>query len=293
MNSKGYIDNLFKDYEVTDSLIDFKEELQSNLQDRIESMKKKGISEKDAFNKAIDELGDISSIAEDISLKKKQEIFSEIYMKTRNYISPLRMALYVLCGSIIAFGVIVALISWYSTKDINAPLGTLLVFCEIGILGALFLGLTQETSTKEPMVWKRVLFYVITCGVFIFGIIIFMITYFIDGKELTNAIATLIPFVLPSISVFIFLVLTEKDRNKPWVTELIKKEYERQKEYFASPADEVRFGLYSGAIWIACTALFIFLTLIIGIKFSWLSIVLALVMQMLLLAYFYKGNRAK
>jgi hypothetical protein len=41
MTTKEFIDSLFKEYEQTESLSEFKEELQSNLEDKIAGFKKK------------------------------------------------------------------------------------------------------------------------------------------------------------------------------------------------------------------------------------------------------------
>jgi hypothetical protein len=85
MGTQKYVDGLFSGYEQTPTLCDFKEELRSNLNDRIANLIKKGMSEQMAFDKATTELGDISALADEISLKKKKEVFSEMYMKTKNY----------------------------------------------------------------------------------------------------------------------------------------------------------------------------------------------------------------
>ena len=217
MDTRKYIDSLFSDYEETSALIDFKEELKSFLDERIKALVKSGMDEKDAFEKATNELGDMSAVADEISRKKKQEILAEMYMKTRHYMPTWRIVLYILCGTVFGFGVIVAALSGFFTGDINASLGSLLVFGVVPILGFLFLGLTQETAVHEPMDWKRALLYVIAAGVFLFGVIVFIITYFEDSAGLPYAIATLIPFILPSSAFGAFLILTEKDRSKPWV----------------------------------------------------------------------------
>lgn len=290
MDMKQYIDNLFSGYEETESLADFKQEIRSNTDDRIKSLMKKGLDEKTAFEKAISELGDVSALADELSLKRRQEVFTEMYMKTRSYISPKRMALYVLCGAVLGFGIISAMLAWFFSGDINSFLGTTLVFGEIAVLGFVFLGLTQETASREAMSWKRALWYVVVSGVFLFGVIVFAMAYFIDGLGLPYAIATLIPFALPSLALGIFLILTEKDRSKPWVTELRKKAMAREMERFASPAHEERFGLVSGALWIAAIAVFVLLTIIVGIKFSWLAIVAGLIGQMIVLAMFTKSK---
>jgi len=288
MDTRKYIDSLFSDYEETSALIDFKEELRSFLDERIKALVKSGMDEKEAFKKATNELGDMSAVADEISRKKKQEILAEMYMKTRHYMSTWRIALYILCGTVFGFGIIVAALSGFFTGDINASLGSLLVFGVIPVLGFLFLWLTQETATHEPMDWKRALMYVIAAGVFLFGVIVFIITYFEDSAGLPYAIATLIPFILPSSAFGAFLILTEKDRSKPWVKKQREEYMKRSRERFGDPAQEERFGLFSGALWIAAIAAFILLTMLFGLKFSWLAIAAALIGQMLILATFTK-----
>jgi hypothetical protein len=288
MDIRQHIDSLFAGYEETDALADFKEELESNLNERIDSLRKKGFDERASYDKAVAELGDVSVLSDELSLRKKQEVFSDIYMKTRSYIKPWRMALYVLFGVILGFGVISGVVAVLFSGELLALPGTLLVFGEISVLGFVFLGLTQETSAHTAMSWKRALWYVVASGVFLFGVITFIIAYFADGAGLPHAIASLIPFALPGLALGVFLILTEKDRSKPWVAELRRKAMEREMDRFASPAQEERFGLTSGAIWIGAIALFIFLTVTVGIKFSWLAFAAALIGQILTLSAFSK-----
>ena len=290
MNTCKYIDSLFSDYQETPELKDFKEELNCFLDERIKALMKTGMVEKNAFEKATKELGDMSAVADEVSRKKKQEILGEMYMKTRNYMSTKRILLYVLCGAALGFGFIVAMLSGYFSGEINAIFGTLLVFACIPILGFLFLGLTQETAVHEPMSWKRALFYVAAAGVFLYGVVVFLIAYFDKSAGLPYAIATLIPFILPSGALGAFLIMTEKDRSKPWVRQQREEAIKHSWQNFASPAQMERFGLFSGAIWIAAAAVFVLLTILFGLKFSWLAIVAALVGQMIVLAMFAKSK---
>jgi hypothetical protein len=92
--------------------------------------------------------------------------------------------------------------------------------------------------------------------------------------------------VLPSIAFGVFLVLTEKDRSKPWIIALRNEAIRRESERFANPAQEERFGLLSGALWISAAAVFVLLTMTIGIKFSWLVFVAAVVGEMIVLSAF-------
>jgi hypothetical protein len=284
MNTQEHVDSLLCGYEETQTLADFKEELRSNLDDRIASLVKKGATKQAAFTKATEELGDISALAEEISLKRKKEIYSEMYMKTRNYMSTKRIALCVLFGAMLGFAVIGALLDWLNLQEPAGPMGALLIFGGIPILGFVFLSLTQETATHENMSWKRAFWYVAASGMFLFGVFTFGVTYFYSERGIADAIATLIPFALPGVALGVFLILTEKDRRKPWVIEQAKKYTEQETEYFANPAQAARFGILSGAIWIAAIAGFTVPTMTLGIQFSWLAIVAALVIQMIILA---------
>ncbi|MDR1136346.1 MAG: permease prefix domain 1-containing protein [Clostridiales Family XIII bacterium] len=290
MNTRQQIDSLFSGYEKTAGLSDFMEELESNLNDRIASLKQKGMGEQEAFDKALAELGDISSLADDLSLKRKQDVFSEMYMKTRNYISPVRMALYVICGALIGFGLITGVAAWLFSSVLDAFLGTALIFCGSGVLVVVFLGLTQETSANEAMSWKRALWYVLSVGALIFGVFVFVNAYFTKGAGLPVAIASLIPFFLPGMSLGVFLILTEKDRSKPWVAELRREAVKSAMHPFGSPGREERFGLICGALWIAGIAGFVLLTITVGFKFSWLALVAALVVQLLVQSAFMKAD---
>jgi riboflavin transporter FmnP len=236
-NTKFHVDSLFNGFEETKNLAEFKEELTGHLNEKIASLVKKGVNEMEAFQKAVTELGDISAIAEEMSLKKKQEIYSDMYMRTRKYITPLRAILFVLGGAIIFFGAVASAITWFTTEMQHAALGAAMVFVTIGAVLLTFMALTQETATKYPMSWKRAIFYAIAVCIFLFGIFVVPLAYFsitlevqntaeiaehgwtnsIQNLGFTAAIGSTIPFILPSAALFVFLVLTEKDRRKPWV----------------------------------------------------------------------------
>ena len=113
-------------------------------------------------------------------------------------------------------------------------------------------------------------------------------TFSSENLGFTASISVLIPFVLPSAALFLFLALTEKDHSKPWIKAIREDAIRRENERFADPAYAERFGLFSGALWITAITLFVLLTLLTGIKFSWLAFPAALVGQMLLLAGFSK-----
>lgn len=284
MNIREYVDGLFADYPNSGAMNDFKEELCSNLSDRIHDLEKKGIDSKEAFRKATAELGDISEIAEQISSEKRREVFEAMYMKTRNYMNKWQIIGYTVAGGLLAFGIIIALLAYLRTGDPVAGIGSLIAFLIVPVCGFVFLGLTQETARNHPMSWKRAAFYTVDAAVILFGLITFIMMFFIRGEGLPTAIATLIPFALPGSIVLVFLILTEKNRNKPWVREQEAAWAERMGEPFSDPHVATRFGLFSGALWIFAIALFIALGFLVGFQYSWLVFLFAVAAQVLIQA---------
>jgi hypothetical protein len=303
MNTKDYVGSLFKDYEETEGLKDFMEELQSNLDARIASLVRKGQSEKDAFEKACAELGDISVLAKELSLKKRREVFEEAYMDVRKYMSSKRGAAYVIFGGTFVLGIIAALIAYFVvqwpfhggrsfsprwfffTESIVVGMGTLLPFVLIATAGFTFLGLTQETRARFPMNRKRAAWYTTAAVLIVLGFFAMLITYFSvrfgEGSvAIIIAIATLIPFVLPAGGLLCFLILTEKKRLKPWATSFHENAAKQEMQMWDDPVMANRFGMFSGALWIFAVALFILFGFLAGFRFSWVVFVFAVAIQL-------------
>jgi hypothetical protein len=225
MNTRDYVKSLFKDYEESPGLAEFTEELQSNLDARIASLEQRGLSKNAAFDKAAAELGDISILAGEMSLKKRREVFQEAYLGIRSYMKLPRILCYVFFGTLTAFGALIAAIAWFSAGS-EALYGSLVVFELSGLAGLVFMGLTQETSAREGMPWKRALWYTLAVSSLFFGILTSFLLLLKEHNPIA-ALGTLIPFGLPGFSLIIFLILSEKDRNKAWVKALKERRFEK------------------------------------------------------------------
>ncbi|MDR0386992.1 MAG: permease prefix domain 1-containing protein [Treponema sp.] len=293
MDTKTYIDSLFTGYEDTGTMRDFKEELQSNMEDRIASLTARGMNEGAAFEKAAGELGDISALADQISLRKKQEIFQDAYMGIRNYLHPGRVAAYVIAGVLAILGVAIALITfftgesqsafdafWEPNKKLVGALGVLFAFIPPAAAAFTFLGMTQETASRYPCSKKRSAWYAVAAAILCAGGIISPLTYFAVDRGLMEAVATLIPFFIPALALFCFLRLTEKDTRKPWVRERYEKELRVSREMWNDPIAAARFGMVSGAIWIFAAGLFFLIGFLVGFRFSWLVFIFAVAVQL-------------
>jgi hypothetical protein len=313
-NTKDYVDSLFAGYEQTKELADFKEELLSNLNDKISNLVKKGMSEQAAFDKATSELGDISALADEISLKKKQEVLEDAYMDIKRYMTPKRVAGYVAFGVVFAFGLVVALVAYLAIRqdafefgdfdsvfpfivfDVSliSALGVLLAFIPVAIAGFTFLGVTQEMPDRYPFTKKRAIWYAVAAWALSFSLFLAPLTYFATSGYLMAAVATLIPFFLPSIGLLVFLVLTEQNHLKPWAEERYSAQMRKSCDMWTNGETAFRFGMFSGAIWIFAFALFFVLGFAIsgGFKFSWLTFVFAVAVQLVVQGVMYKDEKA-
>ncbi|MDR2101075.1 MAG: permease prefix domain 1-containing protein [Treponema sp.] len=295
MDTKVYIDSLFTGYEETPALRDFKEELQSNLEARIASLLTRGMNEGEAFEKASGELGDISVLADQISLRKKQDIFRDAYMGVRNYLRPGRVAAYVIAGTWFILGGVIALVVyltgenqsaleafWEPNKKLVRTFGVLFAFIPLAAAVFTFLALTQETASRYPCPKKRSAWYALAAAVLCAGLIFFPLTYFATDRGLMEAIASLIPFFIPGLALLFFLRLSEKDHRKPWAREQYEKELRASRELWRDPAAAARFAMISGAVWIFAAGLFFLLGFLAGFRISWLVFVFALAVQLVI-----------
>ncbi|MDR2552241.1 MAG: permease prefix domain 1-containing protein [Treponema sp.] len=309
MKTSDFVKSLFRDYEETAELRDFMEELERNLEDRVAHLVKKGLPESDAFAKASAELGDISALADELSLKRRQEAIQDAYLGIRRYMKIGRVAAYVISGAALLLGIICALVAYLSvggsfstpsTMEIEARIaafGTLMIFFTAAVMGFTFLVLTQESAARYPMGKKRAAWYTLASGLIAFGITLFPLTYFAVSRDqlgpffgaaelpgilpaLMPALAAEIPFLIPGAALLAFLCLTEKNRLKPWAIAHYWEEQQRSEAFLADPAQAARFGLFSGAIWIGAAGLFIALGFVLGFRFSWLVFIFAVAIQL-------------
>jgi hypothetical protein len=306
METQDFIDRLFSEYEESPELRDFKEELLSNLEARIASLKARGLDGGAAFEKAAGELGDISALADQISLKKKQEILQDAYLGIRKYLKPGRVALYVLSGALLVLGLVTAVMIyltgeeqsaleafWEPNKRTVAALGVLLAFVPPSAAAFAFLGFTQETASRTPLSKKRGAWYALAAAILGFGIILSPLTYFATDQRLTEAVATLIPFAIPGLGLLIFLILTEKDARKPWARAQYEKEARANRELFSDPVAAARFNLASAALWTFAVGFFFLLGFLAGFQFSWLVFIFAIAMQLAIQGLMMKGRDEK
>jgi hypothetical protein len=302
MNAKDFVNSLFAGYEETQALAEFKEELLANLNAKIESLEKNGMDAGAAFSKASAELGDVSALADELSLKKRKEVFEEVYMDIRRYMTAPRVAGYVIFGVLAFFGLLTGCMAYFSSRQListelslTALFGAMMPFLTAAVTGFTFLGVTQETAAVYPLKKKRAAWYAAAAGLITFGITAAPITFFAirstGGQvEVTGSLGVLLAFMLPGIGLLAFLVLTEKNRLKPWAGEMAAGAMQREMALWNDPAVAARFGMFSGAIWIFAMGIFFALGFLIGFRFSWLAFVFAIALQLLVQGFMSKES---
>lgn len=282
MNSQiqKYVDDLFLGYEESRELADFKEEIKINLMDRIEDLKKKGMAEEDAFTKAVAELGDITSVADEISKKKRNEVIGQMYVHPKTEVGMKHAVGYVVAGGALLFGIIVGFISYFATGAVSHGVSSLLPFLVLSGAAFVFLGLTQETASHFPMKWVRALIYAVASGLLLFGLTTAAMLYFMDDLGMHAVFGTLLPFVVPGLGILAFLMLTEKSRLKPWVLEeqtVLMEHYGKR-----DPRRTAQGGLLSGALWIFAIAMVILAGFKLGFIYAVVVFLLAIALQLMI-----------
>ena len=210
MNAKEFVDSLFKGYEETAALADFKEELLGNLNAKIESLVKKGMDEQTAFTKASAELGDVSALADELSLRKRKEVFEDAYMDIRAYMTPGRVTAYVVFGALTLFGITIALITFFATRKVSSQIGlidnidftsffsVIMPFLTAAVVGFTWLGMTQETASMYPVSKKRGGWYAAAAGLIAFGLFMMPVVFFsgrIAGDIVDNISGSAVPYL--------------------------------------------------------------------------------------------------
>ncbi|MDR0494559.1 MAG: permease prefix domain 1-containing protein [Treponema sp.] len=201
-------------------------------------------------------------------------------------------------------------IKFPDTFDLTAFFAVMMPFLTAAVVGFTWLGVTQETASMYPVSRKRGAWYAAAAGLIAFGLLTMPVVFFsgkiagavvdgLSGATIPNfdnwativpTISMMIPFILPGIGILVYLVLTEKDRLKPWAKDFHKKAVEQEMAIWQDPATASRFGMFSGAIWIFAIGLFILLGFIIGFKFSWLIFIFAVGVQLLVQGLMSRKN---
>jgi|LSQX01.2.fsa_nt_gb hypothetical protein len=206
---KKYIDHLFSDVEPSQQLFDLKEELTTNLKEKIEDYISRGMDEEQAFKEAVITIGDISGLVEEMRKFGDSGLQQSVFSTWRERISTIGIVAGVL---LILFGLFTVGMLYYMKLAGEEVVGSG-IFAVAGGALLTFGVLIRETRQRYGMNMIRAAIYGLSVGVLLFGLFSAAITRFSTG-EIYISIGTLMVFTLIGVGVLLFLILTEKDRRK-------------------------------------------------------------------------------
>ncbi|NLM10042.1 MAG: hypothetical protein GX213_04545 [Clostridiaceae bacterium] len=205
----AYIDNLFSGVGPTQQLYDLKEELATNIKEKIADYIARGMDEEQAYKEAIISMGDLSGLVDDMRKLGQDAARQTVYSTMAARISTAG----IVAGSLlILFGIFTALMLYFMSEDNLSVLGNG-VFVIAGSALLTYSVLTRETSRKYAMNKIRAGLYALSVGVILFSFFTSAASWFATG-EMYVSVASLMVFFLAGFGLLLYLVLTESDRRK-------------------------------------------------------------------------------
>jgi hypothetical protein len=206
---KAYIENLFAGIGASQQLFDLKEELTTNMKEKVADYKARGMDDDQAFKESVISMGDLSGLVDDMRSLGQDKARQSVHSTMTTRISTAGIIAGVL---LTLFGIFTSLMLHFMGLDAVSVASTGIFMVAGGALITYSL-LTRETRRKYAMNRIRAAFYGLSTGILLFSIFSATITRYATG-EMFIAIGSLMVFSLAGIGLFLFLVLTGTNRRK-------------------------------------------------------------------------------
>jgi len=206
---KKYINKLFSGVGASQQLFELKEELATNMKEKITDYKYRGMEEEQAFKEAVISMGDLSGLIDDMRKLGQDTAKQSVYSTMTARISTAGIIAGVL---LVLFGIFTVSMFYFMRQDAVSVAGSGIFVVAGGALITYSL-LTRETRKKYAMNKIRAALYALSIGLLLFAMFTSIITRFATG-EMYVAIASLMVFSLVGIGLFLFLILTGTDSRK-------------------------------------------------------------------------------
>ena len=206
---KTYIDNLFSEVGASQQLFDLKEELETNMREKIADYQTRGMDEEQAFKEAVISMGDLRGLVDDMRKLGQDTAKQSIYSTMTARISTAGIIAGVL---LVLFGIFTVTMLYYMNLPGESVTGSGIFIVAGGALITYSL-LTRETNKRYAMNKIRAALYALSIGILLFGMFTGVISRFSTG-EMYVAIGSLMVFTLVGIGLFLFLILTGTNRLK-------------------------------------------------------------------------------
>ncbi|WP_302104837.1 permease prefix domain 1-containing protein [Polycladomyces zharkentensis] len=206
---KTYIDNLFSGVGESQQLFDLKEELATNMKEKIADYQSRGMDDEQAFKEAVISMGDLSGLVDEMRKVGQDMAKQSVYSTMTARISTAGIVAGVL---LVLFGLLTSAMLYFMNLPALEVSGAGIFIVAGGAL-LTYSTLTRETRKKYGMNKIRAALYALSIGLILFSLFVGITTRFSTGETYT-AISSFMVFFLAGFGLFLFLILTGTDRRK-------------------------------------------------------------------------------
>lgn len=204
-----YIDDLFAGVGSSQELFDLKEELSTNMKEKIADYKSRGMEEEEAFKEAIISMGDLSGLVDDMRKHGQERAKQAVYSSMTNRVSTAGIVAGVI---LILFGALNLAMLIFMGLPMESAWGSAIFIVGGGVLLTYSI-LARETRKKYAMNKIRAGLYAVSIGLILFGLFVAGSSGFVTG-EIYISISSFMIFFLAGVGLLIGLMLTGADRRK-------------------------------------------------------------------------------
>lgn len=206
---KTNIDELFTGVGKSQELFDLKEELTTNLKEKVADYKFRGMDEAEAFKEAVISMGDLSGLVNDMRKIGQDTGKQSVYSTMTARISTAGIVAGVI---LVLFGVLISTMLYFMNLPAESVSGPgIFIIAGGGLIT--YSALTRETRRKFGMNKIRAALYALSIGLILFGIFVSVMSG-LATDEVFIAISSLLVFFLAGIGLFLSLILSGTDRRK-------------------------------------------------------------------------------
>jgi len=170
-----YIDDLFSGVGTSQQLFDLKEELSTNMKEKIADYKSRGMEDEQAFQEAVISMGDLSGLVDDMRQLGQDTAKQSVYTTMTARISTAGIIAGVL---LVLFGILTVTMLYYMEEEAVSIVGSGIFIVAGGALITYSI-LTRETHNKYAMNKIRAALYALSIGLLLFSMFTGVITRFI------------------------------------------------------------------------------------------------------------------
>ncbi|WP_082232865.1 permease prefix domain 1-containing protein [Halobacillus massiliensis] len=210
-----YLDREFSGVGASQQLYELKEELTVNLKEKVRDYEKDGMSEEAAIKKAIQSMGDLSGLKEDMRRLGVDTTRKQVYTSMSSRISNVGLIVGILT---MCFGVLTSLMLYFlglPGESVISPA----IFIVIGGALVTYSLLTRETMKHYAMRKSMALLYTLAIGLLLFSLFVALTSGLATG-EMFVAISSFMVFFLIGLALLLVLLFIpqinrKKERNVP------------------------------------------------------------------------------